>query len=348
MMKNVAKKSLFASLCANKIAQLDDKHDTELQSKVSLLRCCSSLSACSVFEEDATIERAVLGADTALASWSGWATLSSSSGAAILSRWAGGSGWAARTSVAVSTIASGGTSITSWTGWSGLSGATSISGGWWGGLGWSAGLSWSSIGSGLAVGARWAGGSLRSGWSSVAVASGLSWGSGGSWFSGTAGWSSLARWAGVAWWLWGLLAHSWWAAGEARGSGNTRTARLSVKSGLAVGAGGTGQAASFATSLTLFTSGVASGVTDRGSGAVFVHLHHDVTGGHLAELHLVVDLGVHMVDVVVDHGQRDEHGQDRHQREGDCRVGDEAVGLLTSIRIAHFLFALLSSFVTVI
>jgi len=35
-MKNVAKKSLFASLCANKIVQSDDKHDTELQSKVSL------------------------------------------------------------------------------------------------------------------------------------------------------------------------------------------------------------------------------------------------------------------------------------------------------------------------
>jgi hypothetical protein len=330
-MENVAKKSFLASLCANKIAQSDDKHDTELQSRISLLCCCCSLSACSVFEEDATIERAVFGADTALASWSGWALVAGSSGLAVLSAWARGSGWATLTSVAVSTVASRGTSITSITRWSRLSGAAAISGGWWGRLGWSAGLASRSIGSGLAVGTRWAGGSLRSGWSIVALTSGLSWATGGSWFSGAAGWSGLARWAGVARWLLGLLANSWWAAGEARGTGNTGATGLSVETGLAFGSRGSGQAAAFATSLTLLTSGVASGVADRGSGAVFVHLHHDVAGRHLAELHLVVDLGVHMVHVVVDHGQRDEHGQDRHQREGDCRIGNEAVGLLTSV-----------------
>jgi hypothetical protein len=330
-MENVAKKSLFASLSVNKIAQLDDKHDTELQSRVSLLCCCSSLSASSVFEEDAAIERAVFGADTALASWSGWAALSGSSGLAVRSGWAGGSGWATLTGVAVSTIASGGPSIAGQTGWSSLSGAASISGGWWGRLGWSAGLSSRSIGSGLAVGTRWAGRSLRSGWSVVAVASGLSWATGGSWFSGATRWSGLARWAWVAWRLLGLLANSWWAAGEARGTGNTGATGLSVETGLAVGASGTRQAATFATSLTLLASGVAGGVADGWGGAVFVHLHHDVTGGQLAELHLVVDLGVNMVHVVVDHWQRYEHGQDRHQREGDCRVGDEAVGLLTSV-----------------
>jgi hypothetical protein len=200
-------------------------------------------------------------------------------------------------------------------------------------LGWSAGLASWSIGSGLAVGTRWAGGSLRSGWSIVSVASGLSWATGGSWFSWAARWSGFARWARVAWWLLGLLANSWWAAGEAGGTGNTGATGLSVETGLAVGASGTRQAATFATSLTLLASDVRSArrAADGWGRAVFMHLHHDVMGGHLAELHLVVDLGVNMVHVVVDHWQRYEHGQDRHQREGDCRVGDEAVGLLTSV-----------------
>lgn len=56
---------------------------------------------------------------------------------------------------------------------------------------------------------------------------------------------------------------------------------------------------------------------------------------HLAKFHLVMDLGVHMVDVIVDHGQRDEDRENSDQREGHSRIGDEPIGLLSSIGLEH-------------
>jgi hypothetical protein len=49
-----------------------------------------------------------------------------------------------------------------------------------------------------------------------------------------------------------------------------------------------------------------------------------------------------MVNIVVDHGQRDEDGENSDQREGHGRVGHEAVGLLSSVGLEHV--GVLSSF----
>jgi len=63
-----------------------------------------------------------------------------------------------------------------------------------------------------------------------------------------------------------------------------------------------------------------------------VHFNEDVFGGALAEADLMLHLPTDVVDIVVDHGEGDDNGEDRHDAEGDCGIGDELVGLDAAVR----------------
>jgi len=303
----------------------------------------SCLPPCSVFEEHAAVDSAVLGADTLLALWSRSSRWAGRSRLSIGAWWSIGSGWSFGTrwsGLAVFSWLSGGTG---WAGWSGISGLSWLSGS--GGLAdcWGSGIargsSWSSL-------SGWSGGSLRArfaGWcvgSWFASIAGRSWVTSRSWWAGWAGWS---LWARLAWWRRDWLAWGGWrlsgGARKTRGAGFAVLARLASTTGWAWRSWQTATVAassadawagvdngSVAVSFGLTTSAVV-GTAFSGNSLQMVHLRPDVFGGALAEGHLVMHLSAHMVNVVVDHRQGDADGKHCDNGEGDRRVGDKLVRL---------------------
>ena len=316
------------------------------------------LTTSSIFEEDSSIESTVLGADTLLS----WA--SSRSGRSSRSGLTVGSGksvgtrktlWSRFSSRSVLSRLSRGSGRSRWSLVSGFSGLSRGEGfGLSGDSGFSRGSLRSSLsrGSGRSTRSRGSRGSIGSG---SAVGSSRSWVSGRSWGSGWAGRSCNEKqvrtsrfkklntlWARLAWRRSGGFARSCWGLSGGSGlSGGTGLSGTTVLSGGSLRSGETGKAASFALEVGSGVDGVVSGLTsstvgrDVRSGLHVVDFDVDILSGSLAEADLVVHLTTHMVHVVVDHGEGDENRKNCHNREGNCRVGNEFVGLQTAVLLHH-------------
>jgi hypothetical protein len=168
--------------------------------------------------------------------------------------------------------------LTSGSGRAVLAWGSSISRGRWH---WGGGVAGGSLFSVLAGGAGRAVRASWSGWSVAAVlagAAGVAVGAGCARLAGRTGGSGWSRWAG--------LARRWWhfradlqrgTTGDTGGAGDTGLAGFTVLSGLAWGAGETGQAAVVATSLTLGDRSVVRNV-GNGNRSELVHFAHHVLG----------------------------------------------------------------------
>lgn len=194
--------------------------------------------------------------------------------------------------------------MTSRSGWAVLARGSSISGGRWH---WGGGVASGSLLSVLAWGAGWAVGARWAGWSVAAVLARAAWVAVGAGCTrlarGTRG-SGWSRWARLArWWRHFRADLQWRATGDAGGARNAGLAGFAVLSGSAWWARETGQAAVIASGLTLGDRSVVRNVgnSDRSE---LVHFAHHVFGRRLAVLHFLGDRILDVLDVIVDHRQR--------------------------------------------
>jgi len=312
------------------------------------------LSAGSILEEDSSIDGAVLGADALLATAAWLARLSRASWVSIVSWLSWGSWWSLWSRASWLSWAS----RLSWASW--LAWCSGIS--WWSwgslasllGLGWWSWLSWASWLSGASGVSCWSWWSWWAGsWVAAALA-GLSWASGlacwswwawlawltararPAWGGGDRGAHVLGRLAGASWLSWasGVAGVSWWAGGSSWAGASTAAASRAAAS----------TSSSASNVAAAVNSGVAGAVAGLTSGTVascnrdglqVVDLRPDVLGGALALAELSVHGVAHVLHILVEHGQGEAHGDERDDREGDGRVGHEAVGLDPVLVVCH-------------
>lgn len=265
----------------------------------------SRLSLCAVFEENASIQSAIFGADTPLSSGSGLSVLSGVSISAWFARTAGGTGRSFGSGVSV--VA--GSSICTWvslgSGSAGLSSSSWVSGNVGGGFGGCSGLAGDSISAWVSAGS---GRSLRSGVAGLSIASrsaGLSGSSRGARGSLGSGRSGRSRWARSAWWGSDLGTDCWGLSGESGNSGSSWSSGCSVSAWCSWWSRLSGKAAAFASSLSLGSDGVVTlgDVHVTHLRRECVHFAHNILSGIFAILHLFSCLVLDMADIVVDHGK---------------------------------------------